>query len=48
MLVTGGLYTALCVGFWCKPSAAAALRVFKSSGAYLGLLIVAMLVDGRV
>jgi protoheme IX farnesyltransferase len=39
--------TALCVGFWRKPSAAAALRVFKSSGAYLGLLIVAMLVDGR-
>jgi protoheme IX farnesyltransferase len=46
-LATGGLYTSLCVGFWRKPSAAAALRVFKSSGAYLGLLIVAMLVDGR-
>ncbi len=46
-LATGGLYTGLCIGFWRKPNSAAALRVFKSSGAYLGLLIATMLADGR-
>lgn len=40
--VLGGLYTGLCLAFVRTPSHAMGMRVFKASGAYLGLLIVAM------
>jgi heme o synthase len=46
--VAGALYLALCLAFWRTPTPASALRVFKASGAYLGLLIVAMLVFGSL
>jgi heme o synthase len=47
-LVLGALYTALCLHFWRARTVSAALRVFKGSGAYLGLLLIAMVIDGRI
>jgi heme o synthase len=47
-LVLGALYTALCLHFWGSRTVSAALRVFKASGAYLGLLLIAMVIDGRI
>jgi heme o synthase len=44
-LVLGVAFTALCLAFWRQPEHRLAMLVFKLSGAYLGLLLVAMWVD---
>lgn len=44
-LVTGCVGVGLCTAFWRSPTPAAALRVFKFSGAHLALLALAMLAD---
>jgi heme o synthase len=41
--LSGGLYTALCLRCWRTPTPRAAFDVFKASGAYLGVLLLAML-----
>jgi heme o synthase len=44
-LILGGLFTFLCVAFWRLPTPVMGMKVFKSSGAYLGLLLIAMSLD---
>lgn len=41
----GGAFTALCVAFRANPTSTMGMRVFKASGAYLGLLLVAACLD---
>lgn len=44
-LVLGAAFTAACIAFWLRPTVKLAGVVFKGSGLYLGLLLVAMTVD---
>jgi len=43
--VLGALFSAACILLWRRPSLQLAFTVFKGSGAYLGLLLIAMAVD---
>lgn len=44
-LLLGAGFVAGCIAFWRRPSAKLASTIFKGSGAYLGLLLLAMIAD---